>query len=74
MKTGSESWGCSAWKSLKGANFQYLMGAYKTAGEGLFKRAYTDTTKGNGLKMKERRFGLDIRKKISAVGMVRHWN
>ncbi|GAB0190177.1 hypothetical protein GRJ2_001483000 [Grus japonensis] len=55
------------------AAFQYLKGAYRKAGEGLFTRASSDRTRDNGLKMKEGRFRLDIRKNIS-VWVVRHWH
>jgi len=34
------------------AGFQYLKGAYKKAGEGLFTRACSDRTRGNGFKQK----------------------
>ncbi|GAB0203848.1 hypothetical protein GRJ2_002850400 [Grus japonensis] len=43
------------WGDLTAA-FQYLKGAYKKAGEGLFTRAWSDRTKGNGFKLKEGRF------------------
>ena len=33
------------------AAFQYLKGAYKKAGEGLFTRACSDRTRGNGFKL-----------------------
>ena len=56
------------------AAFQYLKGAYKKAGEGLFTRACSDRTRGNGFKLKEGRFRLDIRKKFFTVRMVRHWH
>jgi len=46
------------------AAFQYLKGAYKKAGEGLFTRAWNDRTRGNGFKLKEGRFRSAIRKKI----------
>ncbi|GAB0175858.1 hypothetical protein GRJ2_000051000 [Grus japonensis] len=54
--------------------FQYLKEAYKKAGEGLFTRASSDRTRGNGLKLKEGRFRLDIRKKFFPLRVVRHWN
>ncbi|GAB0183625.1 hypothetical protein GRJ2_000827800 [Grus japonensis] len=56
------------------AAFQYLKGAYKKAGEGLVTRAWSDRTRGNGLKLKEDRFKLDRRKEFFSVRMVRHWN
>ena len=54
--------------------FQYLMGAYRKAGEGLFNRECSNRMRGNGLKLKEGRFRLDIRKKFFTVRVVRHWN
>ena len=54
--------------------FQYLKGAYKKAEEGLFIRACSDRTRGNGIKLEEGRFRLDIRKKFFTVRVVRHWN
>lgn len=33
--------------------FQYRKGAYKEDGMGLFTKAFTDRTKGNGFKLKE---------------------
>ncbi|KFV18678.1 hypothetical protein N340_13567, partial [Tauraco erythrolophus] len=56
------------------AAFQYLKGAYRQAGEGLFTRACSDRTRGNGFKLKEGRFRLDIRKKFFTLKVVRHWN
>jgi len=51
-----------------------LKGAYRKAGEGLFTRACSDRTRGNGFKLKEGRFALDIRKKLFSVMVVRHWH
>jgi len=49
-------------------------GAYKKSEEGLFTMACSDRTRGNGFKLKEGRFRLDMRKKLFAMGVVRHWN
>ena len=54
--------------------FQYLKGGYKKAGEGLFTRACSERTRGNGFKLKKDRFRLDIRKKFFTVRVVRHWD
>ena len=57
------------------AAFQYMKGAYRKAvGEGLFLRAYSDRMRGNGFKLGDGRFRLDIRKKFFTVLVVRHWN
>ena len=56
------------------AAFQYLKGAYRKAGKGLFIRACSDSTRRNGFKLKEGRFRPNIRKKLFIVRVVRHWN
>ncbi|KAK4811232.1 hypothetical protein QYF61_022129 [Mycteria americana] len=56
------------------AAFQYLKGAYKKDGDRLFTRACSDRTRGNGFKLKEGRFRLDIRKKCFMMRVVKHWN
>ena len=54
--------------------FQYLRGEYKQKGEWLFTRVDSDRTRGNGLKLRGRRFRLDIRKKLFTQRVVMHWN
>ena len=56
------------------ASFQYLKGAYRKDGVGLFTRECSDRTRGNGYKLKEGRFRLDTRKKFITMRVVRHWN
>ena len=56
------------------APLQSLKGAYRKAGEGLLIRMWSKRTRGNGFKLQEGRFRLDIRKKFFTVGVVRHWN
>ena len=56
------------------AAFQYLKEAYRKAGEGLFKSACSDKTKGNGFKLEKGRFRLHMREKFFTVRVVRHWN
>ena len=56
------------------AAFQYLKGAYRKDGEGLFTRVCSDRSRANDSKLKEGRFRLDIRKKFFTMRVVRHWN
>jgi len=54
--------------------FQYLKGAYKKAGKGLFIKACSDGTRTNGFKLKEGRCRLDRRKEFFTLRVVRPWN
>jgi len=55
------------------AAFQYLKGAYEKDGDRLFSRACCDRTRGNGFKLKECRFRLDLKKKFFTKRVVKHW-
>jgi len=46
--------------------------ACRKAGEGIFTSAWSDRTRGNGFKLKEGRFRLDIRKEFFTVRVMRH--
>ena len=56
------------------AAFQYLKGAYKQEGGKLFERVENSRTRGNGFKLKEGRFTLDVRGKFFTRTVVRCWN
>ena len=56
------------------AAFQYLKRAYKQEGSQLFLRVDNSRTRGNGFKLKEGRFGLDVRGKFFTMRVVRCWN
>ncbi|KAK4829710.1 hypothetical protein QYF61_006085 [Mycteria americana] len=56
------------------AAFQYLKETYKKDEDRHFGRAWCGKTMGNGFKIKEGRFRLDIRKKFFTMTVVKHWN
>ena len=52
--------------------FQYLKGTYKQEGERLFTRVDSDRTRGNGLKPRQGRCRLDIKRKFFTQRVVTH--